>query len=160
MVSPDLRERARLYTESRNRAIEPGQLGDGTDGLVLRTNRKTAIKIFSREHNFNTELACYQLLHEKGITDICGFAIPQLLDYSRELMVIEMGIVQPPYILDFGKAYIHRRPPEMSPETMEETLADRQKHWGEHWPAIRSILVRLAAIGIHHTDPRYGTSDR
>jgi hypothetical protein len=156
MSYADLERRARLYTADRNRTIAPALLGDGTDGRVWKTDKKTAIKVFERQQNFETELACYQLLKERGVYEIQGYAIPRLLDYSREWMVIEMEIVEPPYILDFGKAYFKRQRPQFSPEVMRETRAAQIELWGDYWPEIRSILAKLEALGIYHTDPKPG----
>jgi hypothetical protein len=156
MALPDLRERARLYSESRGCAIEAVPLGDGTDGAVWATTRKTAVKVFERLHNFETELACYELLQERGVTEIRGYSIPRLFDSSRELMVIEMGIVEPPYILDFGKAYFKRTRPQFSAEVIRETLDQQKELWGSHYSEIRSILNQLEALGIYHTDPKPG----
>ncbi len=90
------------------------------------------------------------------MTEIYGYTIPTLIDFSNDLMVIEMSVVQPPYIIDFGKAYLHSPPPHFSEQTMADWYAEKQELWGEHWPEIRSILNRLRALGIYHLDPRPG----
>ena len=125
MTFSDLKERARLYTVDRCRAIEAVPLGDGTDGCVWQTDRKTAIKVFERLHNFETELECYQLFQEKCIIEIHSYAIPRLIDY--QWIAIEMDIVQQPYILDFGKAYFKRQRPQFSAETIQESLAEQKE---------------------------------
>ena len=151
-----VKERAGLYTAGKNCAILPAPLGDGTDGCVWQTSRKTAIKVFARSENFETELACYQLLAERNVREIYGYAIPRLLDFSRELLVVEMEIVEPPYILDFGKAYFKRHPPQFSAEVMQETREAQIELWGEHWPKVRRILAKLESLGIYHMDPKPG----
>jgi hypothetical protein len=35
-----------------------------------------------------------------------GFAIPELIEVDRPLMAIEMTLVRPPFLLDFGKVYL------------------------------------------------------
>jgi hypothetical protein len=156
MNPSELQQRARLYTVDRGRTIAPVALGDGTDGCVWKTDKKTAIKVFERSQNFETELACYQLLKERGVFEIHGYAIPRLIDYSREWLVIEMEIVEPPYILDFGKAYFKRQRPQFSPEVLRETREMQMELWGDYWPEIRTILAKLEALGIYHTDPKPG----
>ena len=99
-------QRARLYSLNRKRAIE-GPLGDGIDGGVWRTDKKTAVKACFRETSYVNERDCYRIFLEKGITDIHGFAVPHLFDYDDALMVVEMAIVRPPFILDFGKVYLN-----------------------------------------------------
>lgn len=112
------------------------------------------MKVFQRAENFETELPCYQLLLDRGVREIYGYAVPRLLDFSRELLVIEMEIVEPPYILDFGKAYFKRQRPKFSAEVMRETEEAQKELWGDHWPEIRRILKKLASFGIYHTDPK------
>src|SRR6476620_9810504 len=119
------------------------------------TSRKTAIKVFESDKNYAAELESYQRLKERGITSLCGFSVPQLLDFDDERLVIEMSIVKPPFILDFGKVYLDRSP-DFSPEVMAEWLAAQQELWGDTWPTIRSILSQLRGLGIHHMDPKPG----
>ena len=130
-------------------------LGHGTDGGVWKSDRKT-IKVFHRKLNYETERDCYRLLMDKEITEICGFSIPRLVDYDNDWMVVEMDIVEPPYILDFGKAYLNREPPHFSQETMDEWIAEQQALWGDHWPIVRRILARLRSLGIYQVDARPG----
>jgi hypothetical protein len=46
-----------------------------------------------------------------GIEQIAGFAVPGLVDFDTELMILEIKIVQPPFLLDFGKVYLNSPPP-------------------------------------------------
>jgi hypothetical protein len=149
----DLEQRLRLYLAKHDRAMEK-VLGMGSDGVVWQTDKTTAVKVCEHLERYQTERDCYRLLMDKEITEICGFAVPRLINYDNALWVIEMDIVKPPYILDFGKAYLHRPPPELSEETMAEWQAQKQELYGEHWPTIRSILSRLRSMGIYHMDPR------
>jgi hypothetical protein len=114
------------------------------------------MKVFERAENFENELRCYEILADRGVREIYGYAIPRLLDSSRELLVIEMEIVEPPYILDFGKAYFKRQLPKFSAEVMRETREAQMELWGDYWPEIRKILSRLESYGIYHTDPKPG----
>ena len=67
-------------------------------------------------------------------------------------MIVEMDIVNPPCILDFGKAYLNQSPP-YSDEQMGEWLAKQKKTWQGHWPTIRRILSKLESLGIFQPDP-------
>ena len=53
----------------------------------------------------------YQRLAEKKVRSINGLAVPGLMGYDVELLAIEMEVVHPPYLLDFGKAYIDEPSP-------------------------------------------------
>jgi len=149
----DLEDRARLYTERRGYAIA-AQLGHGNDGAVWQTSRTSAVKVCEDAARYSTERDCYRLFAERQITEICGFAIPRLIHHDDALLIVEMDIVHPPYIIDFGKAYLHRKPPAFPRETMDEWQAEKQELYGDHWPTIQSILRRLAALGIYHMDPK------
>lgn len=103
---------------------------------------------------YSTELACYRLLQERQILEINGYAVPQLIDFDAGLRVIEITIVAPPYVIDFGKAYLASAPPDFSPEVISEWLAEKEELYGDRWPEIRSVLARLRLIGIFHLDPK------
>ena len=131
-----------------------GQLGEGTDGAVWATSNKSVIKVIHREKTFDTELRCYQRLLIRGVSDIDGLAVPRLIEYSRELQIIEMTLVQPPYLLDFGKAYIDE-PAPYTPEQLEEW----RRQWREFFPKrdiprVHKILRALKGYGIDYVDPK------
>lgn len=143
--------------EARNEIIvdfdEP--LGSGTDGSVWRTNRNSVIKVFERNENYCVERECYQRLLVQRVFQIDGFAIPKLLDIDDELLVVEMGFVSPPFILDFGKCYLDRRP-DFSAEVMADWEAEQRELWEDRWPAVQSILAQLEQIGIYYQDVKPG----
>lgn len=78
-------------------------LGYGSDGSVWTTSRHTAVKALYFQKNFDHELECYLRLKQANVRSIGLFDIPILEDFDKKLMVLEMSIVQPPYLLDFGK---------------------------------------------------------
>jgi hypothetical protein len=117
------------------------RLGHGEDGTVWSTDAKTAIKAHRRFKNYRIELGCYQRLQAHAIREILGLAIPQLEGWDDDL-----GIVEPPRILDFGKAYLDY-PPEYPPEVLEETEEKYREIWGEKWSTVAAILWKLARIG-------------
>jgi hypothetical protein len=153
MTLADLEARAREYAERYGLVIEK-HLGHGNDGAVWQTTHSTAIKVCEDNQRYSTERDCYRLFRERGVTEIKGFAIPRLVNFSDDLMVIEMDVVQPPYIIDFGKAYLHRAPPHFSQQVMADWYAEKKELWGETWPLIQTILNRLKALGIYHMDPK------
>ena len=131
------------------------RLGFGSDGTVWQTARKTAIKVFERPEAYGKELAVYRRLKEHGFRKLGGYAVPVLTNFDDALMVIEMTIVEAPYILDFGKVYIDRAP-DYSPEVMADFFAKQKELWGEYWPEIRAIWNQLKSMGIFHMDPKPG----
>lgn len=135
-----------------------GQLGFGMDGSVYATSCKSAIKVFERHKSYQTERDVYLRLRECGVLMILGHIVPGLHDYSDSLRVIEMDIVQPPYILDFAKAQLDM-PPDL--DFPEHVMAERYEHWAglfdERWPAVLAIMRELEQrYGIYLLDPNPG----
>jgi hypothetical protein len=107
MASPELYRRATLYANHVQIAIDAAPFDGGQDGSVCYTNRESVIKVFERSESFEKELECYLRLKDAGVSNkIREFNVPALVGYGRELSIIEMGVVFPPYILDFGKAHL------------------------------------------------------
>src|SRR5436190_20305980 len=104
MINEQLVQRAREYAEKFSISLSPTPLGFGDDGAVWTTSRHTVLKAFQRRNNYAHELECYQRLADAAIRKIREFEIPALVNHDDELLVIEMGFVNPPFILDFGKA--------------------------------------------------------
>lgn len=150
-------QRATLYAERNTLILDfDDRLGNGQDGAVWKTDKNSAVKALLHQNNYRTELRCYQRLLEHRIGEILGLEVPVLVNYDDELLVIEMDIVEPPYILDFGKAYIDESPPYSAVQ-----LAAWQREWIRFFPKkdipkIRSVLAKLRGIGIHYVDPKPG----
>jgi hypothetical protein len=150
------KRRALIYCERNNIEVDfTKPLGEGTDGIVFRSNRNSAVKILHARKNYTTEADCYQRLNAKAITLIRQFNIPALLAYDDELLAIEMTIVKPPFVLDFGKVTLDRKP-----DFSEEVWAERHEYWeslfDEHWPEVRILLAALEGLGIYYLDPKPG----
>jgi hypothetical protein len=132
------------------------RLGFGKDGTVWETDRQTALKVFRHADPFRRELAAYGRLQERGVLDVNGHHVPQLVRMDDQLLVIEMTIVQPPFVLDFASAYLDEHAPTFPDEVMEEWLARKTEEFGLHWPQAVSILAALRRHGIHMTDVHPG----
>jgi hypothetical protein len=87
--------------------------------------------------------------------EIDGFTVPKLVRSDDDRLVIEMGIVSPPFILDFGKAYREFRP-SFPPEVWADWENQQREWWGEPFQQVQSIHWQLERIGIHYTDPKPG----
>lgn len=80
--------------------------------------------------------------------------MPQLVDFNDNLLVLEIGIVTPPFILDFAKSWIDRQP-----DFTEETLADWEAAGVENfgagrWGGVLSLLYGLRQFGIYYYDAK------
>lgn len=128
------------------------RLGFGKDGTVWETDRQTAVKVFQRADPFQREVAAYRRLAERGVLDVNGHHVPQIVRADDELLAIEMTIVQPPFLLDFASAYLDNEAPEFPEEVMEEWRARKADEFGQNWPHAAGILIALRLHGIHMTD--------
>ncbi len=88
--------------------------------------------------------------------EVCGHHVPQLIAHDDALLIIEMTIVAPPFLLDFGGAYLDW-PPEFSEDANEQWQCEKREQFGEKWPAVQRILAVLGdACGIFVTDVNPG----
>jgi hypothetical protein len=94
-------------------------LGSGAEGFVYLSSSATAIKVFTYQEKFLSELAVYRRLKQHDVIEIQGFAVPRLVGFDPDLLVIEMTTVQPPYLLDFAQAKLDE-PFEFSEDDEEE----------------------------------------
>lgn len=131
------------------------RLGGGTDGDVWKTDRKTAVKVFQYQKNYLMELGCYQRLGEHGITKIRQLAVPRLIAWDDDLLVVEMSIVTVPYLIDFGKAYLDGEP-EHSAETWADHYEQQRQIWEDKFNEVQAVLGSLRHLGIYYRDAKPG----
>jgi hypothetical protein len=142
--------------ETASRYIGEGSvleaLGAGAEGYVFSTPQYTAVKVFARPPKFERELAVYERLATHGVTHVEGFNVPKLVGYSRDLLVIEMTIVQPPYLLDFAQSELDF--PLDFPEGHEEEWWQRLAElFGDRLSAVRNLYETLIErYGIYYYD--------
>jgi hypothetical protein len=119
------------------------RLGSGVDGIVFRSDRPSAVKIFGHGDAFRRELACYQRLSEHSVLDIEGHRVPQLLDRDDSLLVIEMTVVQPPFLLDFAGSYLDEGP-DFPEEVMAQWHEEKMEQFGAaRWERVQLVLAVL-----------------
>jgi len=157
MTASDLEENARAYAQLLGLQVDFGTpLGYGNDGTVWQTMQRTAVKAIERESKYRTELACYQRFAEDGVEQIDGFAVPELVGHNDELLVIEMTIVTPPYIIDFAKVWLDK-PPDYPEDSAADRLRQAEEDFGADWGAVAGLLWTLKTrFGIHYVDPNPG----
>jgi hypothetical protein len=154
MNGSQFRQVADEYAAARgNRILKT--LGFGQDGHVFLSHSNTAIKVFARLSNFELEVECYERFLDYDVHAIREFAVPRLRGYDRNLMVIEMSLVEPPFILDYGKVYLDRKP-DFSAEVLEDWEADYAERWGSEWVKVQLVLHALRRYGIFYMDPKPG----
>ena len=148
-------ERAERYAQRNGRSLI-GQLGYGYDGTVFATDGQSAIKTLRFERLYQQERNIYQRLHSLNIVEVAGFSVPQFINFDDELWTIEMGIVSPPFVLDFAGAYLDKRP-DYPEDVLEEWQADKLEQFGQkRWDAVQSVMARFAGMGIYLADVKPG----
>ena len=127
-------------------------LGGGKDGDVYRTNRPSAVKRHRVAEVYRRERDCYSRLGDIALTEVAGLNLPEMVDYDNDLLVIEMSIVTPPFLLDFASAYLDD-PPDWPEDVMEQWHNDLRGRFGERYDDVIDVLAELEGqAGIHLFD--------
>lgn len=148
--NPDLEHRIRGYAADRGCTLIDF-LGGGTDGDVWKSSRRSAIKAFHYGRNYGMELGAYQRLRYYNVKEIMKMAVPRLIDWDDSLQVVEVNVVTPPYIIDFGKSYLDSGA-DHSPETWQEHHESQRELWGDRYGQVPAILWKLRQMGILYRD--------
>jgi hypothetical protein len=107
--------------------------GPGQDGSVMESSALTAVKFFDREERFAREAEVYSLLKAQDIRFVTGHNVPRLMNIVPGLMVLEMTIVQRPFILDFAGAKLPDEIPDFDDEIVAEHHERLRELYGERW---------------------------
>jgi hypothetical protein len=151
-------EIARCNSYARKRSLSLRKsLGSGQDGVVFATDTPTAIKGLKHQDQYDRERDTYLRLQEKGVEKVEGFTVPELINFDDSLLIVEMSIVTPPFVLDFAGAYVDKRPTWHSdPEMMKIIEENGLDAFGDNWKKVKSILATFRGLGIYLTDARHG----
>ena len=160
-MSRELEPIARRYASRNRLAVELPGLGGGIHGQVFFVRGHaapggTAIKALYHEEFFRRELLVYERLRDAGVREVRGLAVPQLIRSDGELMVLEMTVVERPYLLDFAGAYLDEAAPQFEDEVWETWEMDKREKFGERWPEVKAVLAALEDHGIHMLDVNPG----
>jgi hypothetical protein len=153
---------AQIYAE-RHQILLAARLGSGFHGIIFNAvgnlkagqSGRTAIKVHQYPEPFRRELAVYQRLASIQVHEILGFNVPQMLNHDLALQILEMTVVERPFVLDFAGAYLDLYP-EFSDEVWEEWERDMIEKFGFRWPHARRILAALEEFDIHMIDVNPG----
>ena len=126
-------------------------LGSGIQGFVFPTDHGTAVKYFKHLEKFDQELAVYRRLTEHGVTLVERFAVPKLVNSDRDLRIIEMTIVEPPFLLDFAGSRLDT-PPDFSEAPDSEDESHGLDEWwerlasdfGDRLPIVQHVFYLMA----------------
>ncbi|MDB5324348.1 MAG: hypothetical protein JWN40_5979 [Phycisphaerales bacterium] len=86
------------------------------------------------------------------IEEVGGFAVPVLRDFDDELFAIEMGIVAPPYIVDFASAHLDTAPGFIEDEghTLHDMIRQRFDERADEVIGLYEDLI--ASAGVYLSD--------
>jgi hypothetical protein len=80
--------------------------------------------------------------------------VPELINYEYHLQAIEMSVVSPPCVLDFGKTRLDQ-PADYSPEVRADAEAmERELFEPDQWKQVGRIRVALRMLGVYYYDAR------
>src|SRR5215471_9164110 len=139
----------RLYATRHQLEIAESP-GSGKDGIIFIARRKgkpaeSAIKGLKELEAYQRERRVYERLREAGVETVMGFNVPQFLGCDDDLHVIEMTIVQRPFVLDFAGAYLDTRP-EFSAEIWADWEAEKREQFEDKWPTVEKILAAFEQL--------------
>ena len=154
-ISDDGEKRAKQYQSDKRLELE-SCLGAGTQGSVYLFNspsrsQRVAVKLHERDEAYVRERNVYLRLRDLKIHEVHGHEVPQLGNFDDRLLAIEMTIVSPPFVLDFGGAYLDR-PPDYTPEIWADWRAMKSAAFESNWPAVQKILTEFESYGIFIAD--------
>lgn len=142
--------------ELRHKVHVGRALGDGQHGkvFVVRDNSKSATfatKFHHRREPYGREFSVYQRLREKGISTIRGFNLPVLVHAEPDLMILEMTIVDQPFLVDFAGAFLDGIPP-FPDDVWTHWETEKAEAFGTRWLEVQKVLSELRCLGIHLLD--------
>ena len=131
-------------------------LGWGNDGIVYETDSETAIKALRHQPCYERERDAYIRLKERGVDNVLGFSVPKLIDFDNDLLVLEMGIVSPPCVIDFAMSELDEPKYEYPPDMKEEWEKRDREIFAEKLPVVDSILSAFREYGLYLYDVNLG----
>ena len=159
MTDDDLLRLAEQYAKERRGRID-SCLGAGTQGSVYFLHLPSqidaiAVKFHRREVAYQRERDVYLRLSDLDISEVCGHEVPLLIHHDDQRLALEMTTVSPPFVLDFGGAYLDQ-PPDYSPQVWADWEEEKSEQFEDNWPAVEEILAEFRLMGIYIADVNPG----
>jgi len=152
----------RLATYATKRNLRLGRcLGSGVHGVVHEAESKAfpgfvAVKAHRNSAPYERERDAYQCLAHAHVREICGLSVPQFIAWNDDLLVVEMTMVQPPFILDFGGAWLDATAPEFPPEVWDDWNRKIDEEFEARANDVRRVLAVLRSYGVVMLDVHPG----
>ena len=93
----------------------------------------------------------YERLRDAAVESILGFNVPLLVGSDDDLRVIEMTIVQRPFVLDFAGAHLDARP-DFPGETWTNWETEKRDQFEARWTMVQKIVDGFEELGIYLLD--------
>ncbi|MBX2850826.1 MAG: hypothetical protein KTR15_03660 [Phycisphaeraceae bacterium] len=153
LAHPNAEQIAQQYLSSRDAEVVD-RCGYGKEGVVFKSSRGTAVKVHSSPDTFRNEYLAYRRLAETKTEVVRGFSVPRPINANGELQIIEMGIVEPPFLLDFGTSLTDIKP-DFTAEVWEDWWGRVQENFEEHFAEAEAVFYYLQRkLNIWHLDLR------
>lgn len=110
-----------------------------------------SILVWGQERRDTYTVGVYLRLQDLEVTHVLGLRVPILINFDDDCRAIEMTIVSPPFCLDFGGAYLDRRP-DYSPEVWADWRKMKEADFQDNWPRVQSVLAHFESMGIFIAD--------
>ena len=147
---PDPRDRALAYLGGERRI--DNELGSGTDGTVYSVSGPSVVKVHKDLHRFNNELNAYLRLRKHNVNSVGMFHIPELRSHDTRHLIIEISVVKPPYLIDFGKSHLDEVP-DYDDEAWTMWWERVEQVFGDNTAVASQIFYQMVRkYGIYHLD--------
>lgn len=135
-------------------------LGTGVQGSVWSTifqsrSSHSAVKVHDAEHTYRRERDAYLVLREYNVTRVRDCTVPRLIDHDDDLLILEMSIVQRPFCLDFGGAYLDY-PPDFPEHVLEDVDRQHRELFEDDYDEMKTVLRELEKLDVYMIDVHPG----
>lgn len=110
-----------------------------------------AVKALRWAEAYNRERNVYERLSRVGVSSVLGFNVPQLAGSDRDLRILEMTVVDRPFVLDFAGAYLDARP-EFPEEVWGDWEKEKREQFEARWPKVQRVMNAFEELGIFLLD--------
>lgn len=145
-----------LAYASRHQLRLAERLGFGIHGIIFVAegnpeSGNTAVKAHRFVEPFFRERNVYERLRDANVVKILGFNVPQLIRFDDTTRVIEMSIVERPFVLDFAGAWLDA-PPDFPEEQWAEWESQKREQFETRWPKVQAVIGALEELDIYLVD--------
>lgn len=133
-------------------------LGFGVDGYALLVpEMQRVLKIFEDPEKYAREVAAYSALSTAHLRSVLGLTIPEYFGFDDDRLVLEIGLVEPPFLLDFASVRLEE--PDFEEGIYAGWLKRLEFRFGSNTWFVLNVYHELAKHGIYYLDFHRGNLD-